>query len=108
MFKGMQGLMQQAQKMQKKMEEAQAKLAEIEITGQSGAGMVSVTMNGKHKVTKIALDPKIVDPDDIEMLEDLIVAALHDAHQKVETHTADEMGKMTQGMALPPGMKLPF
>lgn len=108
MFKGMQGLMQQAQKMQKQMEEAQAKLAEIEMTGQSGAGLVSVTMNGKNKVTKITLDPKVVDPQDIEMLEDLIVAALNDAHQKIEAHTAEEMGKMTQGLSLPPGMKLPF
>ena len=108
MFKNMQGLMQQAQKMQKQMQEAQEKLADLEMTGQSGAGMVNVVMNGKYKVVKVTLDPKAVDSDDVEMLEDLIVAALNDAHQKIEAHTSEEMGKMTQGMPIPPGFKLPF
>lgn len=102
----MQGLMQQAQKMQQKMAEAQEKLAVMEITGNSGAGMVEVTMTGKFDVRKIKIDPKIVDPNDIEMLEDLITAAINDARAKVEAHSATEMGKVTEGMPLPPGFKL--
>ncbi|MBX9977134.1 MAG: YbaB/EbfC family nucleoid-associated protein [Alphaproteobacteria bacterium] len=106
MFKNMQGLMQQAQKMQQKMAEAQEKLAATEIVGNSGAGMVEVTMNGKFDVRKIKIDPKIVDPNDIEMLEDLITAAINDARTKVEALSANEMGKVTEGMPLPPGFKL--
>ncbi len=111
MFKGMsgmQGLMQQAQKMQQKMQEIQDKLAVSEYTGNSGAGMVEVTMTGKFEVRKIKIDPKIVDPSDIEMLEDLIVAACNDAKGKAETASAEEMGKVTAGMPLPAGFKMPF
>lgn len=108
MFNNMKGLMQQAQKMQQKMAEAQEKLAATELSGQSGAGMVTVTMNGKFHLTKITIDPKIVDPSDIEMLEDLILAAVNDARAKIETHSADAMGKVTEGLPLPPGFKMPF
>ncbi len=108
MFKNMQGLMQKAQKMQQKMAETQEKLAAIELTGNSGAGMVEVTMNGKFDVRKIKIDPKVVDPRDIEMLEDLITAAINDARAKVEAHSSSEMAKVTDGLPLPPGFKMPF
>ncbi len=101
-------MMKQAQQMQKKMEEAQAKLGEIEVMGSSGGGMVSVTLNCKHEAKKVSLDPKIIDSDDPEMLEDLIVAAINDAVRKVESTSADEMSKVTSGIQLPPGMNLPF
>lgn len=108
MFKNMQGLMQQAQKMQQKMQEIQEKLATVEITGNSGAGMIEVTLNGKFEVRKIKIDPSIVDPSDIEMLEDLLVAAINDARVKVEAYSATEMNKMTDGLPLPPGFNIPF
>lgn len=108
MFKNMQGLMQQAQKMQQKMQEVQAKLEASEHTGNSGAGMVQVTMNGKYDVKKITIDPKMVDPNDVEMLEDLIVAAINDARAKVEAYASSEMGQVTQGLPIPPGFKMPF
>ncbi len=108
MFGNMKGLMQQAQKMQQKMNEAQEKIALIEVQGNSGAGMVEVTMNGKFDVLKIKIDPKIIDPNDAEMLEDLITAALNDARAKVEAKSAEEMSKATAGMPLPPGFKMPF
>lgn len=108
MFKNMQGFMQQAQKMQQKMQEVQVKLELSEHEGISGAGMVRLTMNGKFDVRKIAIDPSIVDPNDIEMLEDLLIAALHDAKAKVEAYSSAEMGKVTAGMPIPPGIKLPF
>jgi len=107
-MKNLAGMMKQAQQMQSKMEEMQAKLESMEITGESGAGLVKVTMNGKSDMRKIKLDPKIVDPADTEMLEDLILAAARDARTKVEAVMADEMQKVTGGMQLPAGMKLPF
>jgi len=107
-MKNLAGMMKQAQQMQSKMEEMQAKLESMEITGESGAGLVKVTMNGKSDMRKITIDPKIVDPADTEMLEDLILAAARDARTKVEAAMADEMQKVTGGMQLPAGMKLPF
>lgn len=104
----MKGLMQQAQKMQQKMAEVQGKIAETEMTGGSGAGMVEVTMNGKGELRKVKIDPKIVDPNDVEMLEDLIAAAVNDTRAKIEAYSAQEMGKVTEGMPLPPGFKMPF
>ena len=101
-------MMKQVQDMQTKMAEMQNRLADIEISGQSGGGMVAVTMNGKAEVKKVKLDPKLVDPAEIEMLEDLIVAACNDAKQKAEQHIAGETEKMMGGMKLPPGVKLPF
>jgi nucleoid-associated protein EbfC len=107
-MKNLAGMMKQAQQMQSKMQEMQAKLEAIEITGEAGAGLVKVTMNGKSDMRKIKIDPKIVDPADTQMLEDLILAAARDARTKVEATMAEEMQKVTGGIELPPGMKLPF
>jgi len=101
-------MMKQAQQMQAKMQEMQDRLKDVEVAGQSGAGMVSVTVNGKGEMKKIKLDKSIVDPEDTEMLEDLIVAAFNDAKTKVEQHVAEETQKLMGGLKLPPGMKLPF
>ncbi len=100
------GLMQQAQKMQQEMQRAQEELARLEVTGRSGGGMVEVVMNGKHAVRKVTIDPSL--NDDLEMLEDLLTAAINDAVNKVATTAQEQMAGMTQGLQLPPGMKLPF
>lgn len=107
-MKNLAGLMKQAQQMQSKMEEMQARLQTMEIVGEAGAGMVRVTMNGKGDLRGIKIDPKIVDPTDTEMLEDLVLAAHRDAKAKMEAMAAAEMQKVTGGLNLPPGMKLPF
>ena len=107
-MKNLSGLMKQAQQMQSKMQEMQSKLEAMEIEGVAGAGLVSVTLNGKGDLRQIKIDPKIVDPADTEMLEDLVVAAHTDARRKIEAATAEEMQKVTGGLQLPPGMKLPF
>ena len=107
-MKNLAGLMKQAQQMQSKMEEMQSRLQTMEIVGEAGAGMVRVTMNGKGDLRAIKIDPKIVDPADTEMLEDLIMAAHRDAKTRIEAATAEEMQKVTGGLNLPPGMKLPF
>ncbi len=107
-MKNLGGLMKQAQQMQTKMQEMQAKLETMEITGESGAGLVRVTLNGKGEMKGVKIDPKVADPADIEMLEDLIVAAHRDAKDKIDAQTSAEMQKITGGMQLPPGMKLPF
>ena len=99
------GLMQQAQKMQQEMQRAQEELAQLEVTGQSGGGMVEVVMNGKHAVRKVSIDPSL--NDDLEMLEDLITAAMNDAVNKVAETAQERMADMTQGLQLPPGMMLP-
>lgn len=101
-------MMKQAQQMQAKMAEMQNRLGEVEVTGQSGAGMVQVTINGKSEMKKVKLDKSIVDPEDIEVIEDLIVAAFNDAKTKAEQLVAEETQKMMGGLKLPPGMKLPF
>lgn len=107
-MKNLAGLMKQAQQMQSKMQEMQAKLEAMDIEGTAGAGMVSVTLNGRGDMRKIRIDPKLADPSDMEMLEDLIVAAHSDAKRKMEQMAADEMQKISGGLNLPPGMKLPF
>ena len=107
-MKNLAGMMKQAQQMQSKMAEMQAKLDAMEITGESGAGLVKVVLTGKSDMKSIKIDPKIVDPADTEMLEDLILAATRDARAKVEATMAEEMQKVTGGLQLPPGMKLPF
>jgi DNA-binding YbaB/EbfC family protein len=107
-MKNLAGLMKQAQQMQSKMQEMQEKLEAMELTGESGAGLVKVTLNGKSDLRRVKIDPKIIDPNDPEMLEDLILAAHRDAKSKIETVAADEMQKVTGGLQLPPGMKLPF
>jgi DNA-binding YbaB/EbfC family protein len=107
-MKNLAGLMKQAQQMQSKMQEMQAKLETLEVDGVSGAGLVAVTLNGKGDLRRVMIDPKLADPADMEMLEDLIVAAHRDAKTKIEAMTQDEMQKVTGGLQLPPGMKLPF
>ena len=101
-------MMKQVQDMQAKMAQMQEKLGTIEVTGQSGGGMVQATMNGKAEMKKLKIDPKLIDPAEIEMLEDLIVAACNDAKAKTDAEIAAETEKMMGGMKLPPGMKLPF
>ena len=101
-------LMKQAQAMQTKMAEMQAQLEAVEMTGVSGGGMVQVTLNGKGDVRKVKIDKAAVDPAEVEVLEDLIVAAFNDARQKVNAHAESEMQKLTGGLQLPGGMKLPF
>jgi len=107
-MKNLGGLMKQAQEMQKKMADMQAKLESTVLEGVSGAGLVRVTLTGKGAVTGVKLDPKVVDPADTEMLEDLIVAALADAKGKLDALAESEMKNATGGLNLPPGMKLPF
>jgi DNA-binding YbaB/EbfC family protein len=100
-------LMKQAQAMQQNMQKAQAELALIEVVGESGAGMVKVTMTGKHEVKRVQIEPSVAS-EDREMLEDLIAAAFNDAVHKVEARVQEKMGALMAGVQLPPGMKLPF
>ena len=93
---------------QAKVAEMQEKLAGIEIDGAAGGGLVTATLNGKGELRRLKIDPALADPDDIEVLEDLVVAACNDAKSKVEAHVAAEMQKLTGGLDLPPGMQLPF
>jgi DNA-binding YbaB/EbfC family protein len=99
--------MKQAQLMQENLQKAQNKIAEMEVEGASGAGMVKVIMTGKHDVKRVSIDPSLMG-DDKEMLEDLIAAAVNDAVRKVEAATQELMAGITAGMPLPPGMKFPF
>lgn len=101
-------MLKQVGQMQAKMAEMQAALEAREITGEAGGGMVSIVLNGKSEVKKIRLDPKIVDPAEVGILEDLILAAWKDGKAKVDKEMAEEMSKMTGGLPLPPGMKFPF
>lgn len=104
---GMGNLMKQAQQMQAKMQKAQEELANMEVVGESGAGMVKVTMTGSHSVRKVELDESLME-DDKDMIEDLLAAAVNDAVRRVEEQNKDKMGALTGGMQLPPGMKMPF
>ena len=101
-------MMKQAQEMQAKMAEMQEQLAQTEVTGASGGGMIRVTLNGKGEMRKVEIDPTLVDPDEVAVLEDLIVAATNDAKAKAEAQAAQKMGELTGGLGLPPGFKLPF
>jgi DNA-binding YbaB/EbfC family protein len=103
---GIGNMMKQVQQMQNNMQKAQAQLAELEVEGVSGAGMVKVTMTCRNDVRRVQIDPAAM--DDKEMLEDLIAAAMNDAVRKAEATTQEKMGALTQGMPLPPGMKMPF
>lgn len=100
------GLMQQAQKMQENMQKAQEELAQLEVTGQAGGGMVEVTMTGQHAVRKVSIDPTLT--DDLEMLEDLLAAAINDAVNRITEATQEKMQGMTAGIPLPPGLNLKF
>jgi len=103
---GLGGLMKQAQKMQEDMQKAQAELADMEVEGQAGGGMVKVTMNGRHELRRVNIDDSVM--DDREMLEDLLAAAVNDAVRRIEQTSSEKMSGLTAGMNLPPGMKLPF
>lgn len=104
---GLGNLMRQAQKMQADMQRMQEELANMEVTGQSGGGMVSVVMNGRHDVKRVSIDPSLMQ-DDKDMLEDLIAAAVNDAVRQIEKTSQERMSGLTAGMNLPGGMKLPF
>ena len=101
-------MMKAAQEMQSKMAEAQARLDEITVTGEAGAGMVVATATAKGDLTGLTIDPTLFNPDDKEVVEDLILAAIKDAQAKASETAQAEMGKLTEGLPLPPGMKLPF
>ena len=101
-------MMKQVQAMQSRMAEVQAKLEQATVTGQSGGGLVKLTLNGKGAMTALMIDPSLLKPEEREIVEDLIVAAHNDAKARVEAMMADEMKSVTGGLALPPGMKLPF
>jgi hypothetical protein len=107
-MKNLSQMMKQAQEMQAKMNEMQERLGEIEVQGQSGAGLVKVTLNGKGEMKALKIDRSLVDPEEVEVLEDLIVAAFADAKAKVETTIQEETQKLMGGLKLPPGLKLPF
>jgi nucleoid-associated protein EbfC len=101
-------LMKQAQAMQEKMAEMQAQLEAVEMTGVAGGGTVELTLNGKGDLKKVTIDKMLVDPEEVEVLEDLIVAAFNDARRKVSAYAEQEMQKLTGGLQLPGGLKLPF
>ncbi len=107
-MKNLGSMLKQAQQMQTRMAEMQAKLEATEVEGAAGAGMVRVRLTGKGDLKRVQIDPSLVTPEDREVLEDLIVAAQADAKQKVEAMMAEEMQKATAGMSLPSGFKLPF
>ena len=108
MLKGqLAGLMKQAQQMQDNLKKAQEELAQIEVEGQSGAGLVKVVMTCKNDVKRVTIDPSLLS-DDKDMLEDLVAAAFNDAVRRAEATSQEKMGKLTAGMPMPPGMKFPF
>ncbi len=104
---GLSGLMKQAQQMQKNLQDAQNEIANMQVTGEAGGGMVKVVMTGRHDVRRVTIDESLMS-DDKEMLEDLVAAAVNDAVRKVEKNSQDKLSSLTGGLDLPPGMKLPF
>jgi len=104
---GLGNLMKQAQEMQANMQKAQEEIASLEVTGESGGGLVKVTMTGRHEARRVVIDDSLVG-DDKDMLEDLVAAAINDATHKVEAVTQERMSGLTTGLNLPAGMKLPF
>jgi DNA-binding YbaB/EbfC family protein len=104
---GLGNLMKQAQEMQANMQKAQEEIASMEVTGESGGGMVKITMTGKYEARRVSIDDSLLS-DDKDMLEDLVAAAINDAAHKVEASTQERMSGLTTGLNLPPGMKLPF
>ncbi|MFZ1904599.1 MAG: YbaB/EbfC family nucleoid-associated protein [Steroidobacteraceae bacterium] len=103
----MNNLMKQAQAMQANMQKAQAEIANIEVIGEAGGGMVKITMNGRHEVKRVQIESAVAG-EDREMLEDLIAAAANDAVHKLEVRVQEKMASLTAGLGLPPGLKLPF
>lgn len=104
---GIGGLMKQAQKMQENMQKAQQEIAEMEMTGESGGGLVSIVINGKHECKRVNIDASLFE-DDKDMVEDLVAAALNDAVHKLEEASKERMAGVTAGMPMPPGFKMPF
>ncbi|HEX7046540.1 MAG TPA: YbaB/EbfC family nucleoid-associated protein [Gammaproteobacteria bacterium] len=104
---GFGNMMKQAQKLQEGMQRAQEEIAQLEVEGSAGGGMVKVMMTGRHEVKQVRIDPSVLS-DDAEMVEDLVAAAINDAVRRVEETTKDKFAGLTGGMGLPPGMKLPF
>lgn len=100
-------MMKQAEALQRNMQKAQEEIAQLEVTGESGAGMVKVTMTGKHEVKRVQIEPAVIG-EDREMLEDLVAAAINDAVPRVESESQQRMSSLMSGLRLPPGMKLPF
>ena len=107
-MKNLSQMLKQAQEMQSKMAEMQTALSDLEVVGQAGGGFVAVTVNGKGEFKRVKIDPKLVDPNEVEVLEDLIVAAAKHAKSKADARMQEEMAKLTGGLQLPPGFKLPF
>ncbi len=107
-MKNLGALMKQAQEMQEKMGEMQERLATIEVEGSSGAGLVSVTLSGKSEMRRIKINPTLLEPNETEVLEDLIVAATNDARTRLESRMQEEISKVTGGLQLPPGFQMPF
>ena len=107
-MKNLGNLLKQAQEMQGRMAEMQEKLQSREVEGSAGAGMVRVTLSGKGELRRVKIDPTLFKPEEAEVVEDLLLAAHADAKAKVEAMLAEEMGKLTGGLPLPPGFKLPF
>lgn len=101
-------MMKQAQALQERMQKIQDEIAAMECTGEAGAGLVKITLNGKHEARKLEIDPSIFNEEDKEMCEDLIVAAINDATRRIEEQKNEKMSAMTAGLPLPPGIKLPF
>ncbi|TVP53742.1 MAG: YbaB/EbfC family nucleoid-associated protein [Halomonadaceae bacterium] len=104
---GMNNLMQQAQKMQQDLQKAQEEIAKAELTGESGAGLVKITMNGRHDARKVSIDPSLME-EDREVLEDLVAAAINDAVRRIEDYQKEKMSGMSEGLGMPPGFKMPF
>ena len=107
MKNGFGDIMKQAQAMQEKLQQAQAEIANIEVVGEAGAGLVKVVMNGKHELQRVTIDPALL-KDDKEMLEDLVAAAVNDAGRRLERTSREKMSGLTAGLNLPAGLKLPF
>ncbi len=101
-------MMKQAQEMQAKMAELQARMEHVELTGTAGAGLVSITLNGKGEIRRVSIDPSLAKPDEVEVLQDLIAAAANDARAKVEARMQEETRQLMGGLGLPPGLNLPF
>ncbi len=106
-MKGLGDLMKQAQEMQERMKALQTEIAQMEVTGESGAGLVKVTMTGRHEARRIEIDPSLLS-EDKEMLEDLLAAAINDAARRLERAQAERMASLTAGIQLPPGFQMPF
>ena len=107
-MKNLGDIMKQVQEMQSRMQDMQQALEQVEVHGQSGGGLVKVTLTGKAQATGVTIDPSLMKPEEREILEDLLVAAINDAKAKLDSVTADKMKDVTGGLPLPPGLKLPF